>query len=226
MSKYRFSAAQRLAVWSTFDGCCFWCTTLIRLNDMVVDHVVPETLGNDSAKVAQLKADYALPADFGVNDFRNWVPTCMRCNTTKGATLYPGSPAFLAVLSSVVKRGVLAHKAHARFLADKKKDKALGRLAVYLETGVVDADDVRTLLPPEELPPPFVPGREPMYVFTDAIQVLGKLSEHVELVIERFGVGARNTAPSPGSGWTCGHCGSTGPWSGARCQNCGQMSDD
>lgn len=224
VAKYRFTNAERFAVWKTFEGRCYWCEAELEFRQAQVDHVIAESLTDDAVRFAKLKTDYELPADFDVNDFRNWVPACPDCNGKKSATLYDPSPVFLRYLAEVSKRGLLTRRAHNRLVAGKKRDKILGVLAAALEMGAVTAEDVRELFRETEPAPPMRSDRNAAYVFTDAVRVIERTG-NIEVVSTSRGVGVRSAAQVPHASWLCPTCGSNGPWNGVRCVSCGQISD-
>ena len=104
MAKYNFSAEERFGVWHAFDGLCFWCGEPMPFQDTTVDHVLPESLHDDDAKLNSVKAMYGLSDDFQINSYVNWVPAHAKCNQRKSENLFSPSPAMLAILERVAKR--------------------------------------------------------------------------------------------------------------------------
>ena len=88
MAVFRFTNAQRYALYRAYDGRCFYCELPIEFREMTVDHVVPESLLEDPPRLAKLRADHGIDEvapGFQINDFSNWVPAhARRCNTRKG----------------------------------------------------------------------------------------------------------------------------------------------
>jgi len=84
MSQYTFSAAQRNADWIVHGEKCYICTNMVGLASTHVDHVIPESLSADSERLASTLTSFGLPANFDLNSFANWMPSCAKCNVEKG----------------------------------------------------------------------------------------------------------------------------------------------
>ena len=59
------------------------CCEPINLFTMEVDHIIPETLLDDSERLATILIDYGLPGDFDLQSFSNWLPAYGQCNNRK-----------------------------------------------------------------------------------------------------------------------------------------------
>ena len=83
MAIYKFTAAQRWAVFTVHHGRCWLCGDPVDLQSMQVDHIVPESLVKSPAKLAKVKKQFGLPASFDLNSFANWMPAHSSCNNRK-----------------------------------------------------------------------------------------------------------------------------------------------
>lgn len=223
MAKYRFSAEQRFGVWHAYDGLCFWCGEPLPFQDTTIDHVLPESLEDEEAKLQSVKAMYGLDDKFNINCYSNWVPAHARCNQRKTDKLFSPSPAMLAILDRVDRRAPYAESAAANATADKQKGRILGRLESALAAATITREEVEQLIAGIQ--------QEPMIA---NVNVVLHISPHWKIVHESNGLatvtdgkraGITPVASNPHHTWLCGHCGQYGPWNGVICMSCGKMSD-
>lgn len=83
MSGYKFTAAQRFAVYTVHGAVCYLNGEPLYLKAMRVDHVLPRSLKDDPERLSVILKDYGLPDDFDLDSFENWLPTCDPCNSAK-----------------------------------------------------------------------------------------------------------------------------------------------
>jgi hypothetical protein len=62
MGKYRFSYAQRYALWRAYDMKCFYCEKPLDFRNMTIDHVLPEHLHEEEGCKAGIPARPGLSA--------------------------------------------------------------------------------------------------------------------------------------------------------------------
>jgi len=107
MSKYRFSNTERYALWKAYDGRCFYCENPLDLQNMTVDHILPERLNENIEELEQVCKKYEINENFPnfqINDFPNWVPACFRkCNARKGGKIL-STKTILLLLNEVQQR--------------------------------------------------------------------------------------------------------------------------
>lgn len=223
MAKHSFSSAESFGVWHAFDGLCFWCGAPVSFQEVTVDHVIPEAIGEDEGKVISIKTMYGLAENFEINSYQNWVPAHGKCNQWKGQDIFSPSPVMLAILERVAKRAHFAEAAATNAVADKNKGRILGRLRSALEAETITKGEVQELLA----------GIEQEAMLPNADVVL-QVSPHWSIVHERNGLatvtdgiraGITPVIPNPHHSWRCLNCGQYGPWNGVICMSCGQMSD-
>lgn len=76
--KNKADSIVRRALWNTYNKKCFYCNNPIQFNNFNVDHIIPESMGDEEA----IKL-YDLQEDFELNSYLNLVPTCFVCNSKK-----------------------------------------------------------------------------------------------------------------------------------------------
>ncbi len=145
-SKRRFSYPERYAVWHCNGQRCWWCGQPLRLPEVTVDHVLPESLLDDEDKRQEILTEYGLPKDFNIDGYENWLPCHNHCNQSKGNR----SPAFVpgnkALLDGLKQR---AHKAKwtARSVSSNvAKDRVFKTVFAALERQTITVRDLDELL--------------------------------------------------------------------------------
>ena len=68
----------RRTLWNAYNRKCSYCNNPIQYNNFNIDHIIPESMGNEEA----IKL-YDLEKDFELNSYLNLVPTCFVCNSKK-----------------------------------------------------------------------------------------------------------------------------------------------
>lgn len=112
--RYRTSgdnSVLRYALYEAWSMRCYWCSKPQEYNQLQIDHIIPKTV--EAARLKQLVADYALPADFDVHDPYNLAPICTPCNGpgTKGSADHTATPIVLSRLKKAANlRGLVIHK--------------------------------------------------------------------------------------------------------------------
>jgi hypothetical protein len=94
MAKYQFSDIERMAIWLAHKGRCAYCGKPIPFKDLHIDHILPESLLNNTDKLEEIKTEYGLGSEFEINSYYNWIPSCSKCNRTKSNKVYSKSGGF------------------------------------------------------------------------------------------------------------------------------------
>jgi len=68
----------RRTLWNAYNRKCSYCNNPIQYNNFNIDHIIPESMGNEEA----IKL-YDLEKGFELNSYLNLVPTCFVCNSKK-----------------------------------------------------------------------------------------------------------------------------------------------
>jgi len=228
LNKHKFSKAERYAVWKTHSAECFWCGEPIVLKHTTVDHIFPESLLDNPQKLEWQIAHYALPKAFDINGFENWVPAHASCNSKKQETIYGKSQVMLSIIERVQRKASQAQKTHDVVVRSQSKSDILGRLEAMIEQQQVTKEELVELFAETET--------EAEQVRELADDVISRLSSRWAIVSVDHNLATASDGriagitwvgkQEPDSSWQCWNCGFYGPWSGARCLSCGQLSDD
>ena len=204
---------------------CYLCGKPFDLKTMEVDHVLPEELLSDAKKLQETLTAFALPADFAINSFENWLPACRPCNGKKLALVFEPAPIVLVHLQNARSKAAEVAAVAERTVASREITKALNALERASEAGLLNEDAVAALQPlltlQWELRSPEM-KKEPIRI-TPLEEVLSD-DGRVQMVRGPYGVGGRPSGAAHSS-FDCPTCGAGAAWNGARCVRCGQLSD-
>lgn len=145
MSLTKFTNVERTAIWNVYNHICFFCNKALHWDNLNIDHIIPETLENDSNKKTALFEEYNLSSDFDINGYHNLVPAHNYCNLrksgdlfSKGTTLY-----YLELAAKKVPQVVAEIK---RIKESSKKGIYKSRLVTGIEQGIIPKDELLDLL--------------------------------------------------------------------------------
>lgn len=227
MSKYRFNYIQRFAVWKFHGSQCWWCGEPLQLQESTVDHVLPESLIDKPAELEKILAEYGLPSNFAINDYNNWVPCHDKCNKGKSAKVFKPVPMILAALENLIKNSPSVKKIEDQVKSNKKKGKIFGEFMSALESGVISKKEIVAALADSDLQSDedihILAKEYNLRVDQNRWKVIGTRNGLATVTDGKYG-GLTPTIDQPDISWMCS-CGSYGPWNGARCLTCGQLSD-
>lgn len=105
---------------------------------MQVDHLIPEHLQSQPVRLAEVIKDLALPGDFELNSYENWLPSCGPCNNTKRNDVYRPSPLYLSLLSRAERKADDCRALELSWKTEKKIANALGYLEAAAEEDRLD----------------------------------------------------------------------------------------
>lgn len=229
MARYRFSPAERYAVFTVHNEKCWLCGEPISLLETEVDHVIPETLiGND--ELATVLSELGLPPDFAINSFGNWMPAHRRCNGEKSDTVFRPSPIIQLKLQSAMDRADRAAALYDEYLSDRKISRAINILLAAKEFGgfaerhqkMIERLVTTVELQHEQNREQEERGK-PLFL-APWLEILREDEHWMTLRGPGGLVGMRPKAERPHHSWDCPRCGVTG-WNGARCITCGMLDD-
>lgn len=135
MSHYKFSSAQRYAIFLTHGMKCYLCEVPLDLTSMTVDHVIPEHLLATPLLFETTKSALGLPASFDLNSFENWLPACGSCNRKKGALQFTPSLLIQVAMQRLAKRADTARRHCDEIVSSQKVSSSLNVLKRALESG-------------------------------------------------------------------------------------------
>jgi len=228
MAKYRFSHAERFAVWKHYGQQCYWCTEPLRLQDTTIDHVIPESLEEKPEEFARVRLQFQLPEDFRINSYGNWMPVHDACNRRKTNKTFVPAPILLAVLEKLQREAAAVREIEERVKANRKLDELIGKLLVAVEANALTREEILAAMADPELvendDARAVVEELALHIDKNRWQVIHRNGDFATVSDGSFG-GITPTSRVPDRSWECPHCGSYGPWNGVRCMSCGMMSD-
>jgi hypothetical protein len=83
MSSQKFSAYEREAIWVAHEKKCAYTREPLDVSSFHIDHVLPETLADNPAALADAIARLGLPKDFDVHGYGNLLPCRPGANLSK-----------------------------------------------------------------------------------------------------------------------------------------------
>jgi hypothetical protein len=142
MSKYRFSYAQRYAVWLHHQQRCWLCEVPLRLAEVTVDHVIPESVEKTPGRLAALLLEYDLPDSFRTNGYQNWLPAHSKCNAEKSAKVFKMVPAYRLIFDHLIGTAGDVERTVDTVGGNRSKDKLLVKLASGIAAGSISLTDL------------------------------------------------------------------------------------
>jgi 5-methylcytosine-specific restriction endonuclease McrA len=228
MSGYKFSAAERLAIYSVHGGSCYLCGAPLDLTTMCVDHILPDSLSAEPNRLAQCLRDFGLPESFNLNSFENWLPACRRCNGQKSSKPLRATPIIQIQIDRASSRAALVREHIARSASNQEISKAMATLEKARDARQIPVSLIETLVVKfdEGRPKSGNSDEGPIeFRLSPYLKVLYEANTH-RIVLTQWGAGYVPKGEVIDPSFYCGNCGSLGPWSGAMCLSCGQMIED
>ena len=146
MSQFKFSNAQRYAIFLAHGARCYLCGVPLDLTSMVVDHVLPERLLANPTLFEEAKSALGLPATFELDSFENWLPACASCNAKKAAIQFQPSPLIQVELQRLAQKAEKARQLCGEIVSARRVSIALGTLERAQESGHELGGPTRTRL--------------------------------------------------------------------------------
>jgi len=223
MSGYKFTIAQRFAVYTVHGGTCYLNGEPLFLKSMRIDHILPRSLKDDPERLYVISEEYGLPHNFELDSFENWLPTCDPCNSAKYKEPFRPTPIIQRYVDRA-RSGAAETKALAeRIVTNQAISKALITLEMAFDQGRLDLSIIEPLIELYEQHQRRTRLRE--FRITPQCTILHEL-EGYRIVQTNYGVGYASNRSTADITFQCPHCGNFGPWSGAICLTCGQLIED
>jgi hypothetical protein len=228
---HKFSNAERFAIFSIHGGKCYINSEPIDLRSMAVDHIIPEQLADAPEELAEVLRQYGLPSDFDLNSFSNLLPACGPCNRRKSSQPFRPTPLIQSFVDRARSRASDVETLARKVVSDQQLSKALATIEFAVEGGHLEiaalAPLVRAYAKAQERIPDDQSRSSDAAEFraTPFFSVLYDADSY-RMVTTPYGTGYVPTVEKPHASFYCGHCGSRGPWSGARCLSCGHLVED
>lgn len=223
------NGVMRVALLSAWNNRCAWCRRAVAVDEIEIDHVLPESLkGGDLLDALRL---HGKPGSYDLQSTSNLVPSCRRCNNFKRARTPPNTP----IIAIFLQRCDQVAEA-----VDRRAEGLKGKASVTRALKIINAA---------------FPGVE---LSAEQLAALAAVNDNAQAEIEAVtgttvvlhpslagvvnargwdvvGEGANGVVTVRGSGrigytgpnaiMQCGSCGSHGPWNGSRCLTCGMLDD-
>ena len=141
----RFSYPERHAVWYTNERRCWWCKEPLRLVEVTVDHVLPESLLDDGDTLETILVEYGLPKDFNINGYENWLPCHNHCNQSKGSRPPKFIPGNKVILDGLQRRAGKAARIAYEVSSNVTKDNVFKTVFTALERQAISIRDLGDL---------------------------------------------------------------------------------
>lgn len=135
MSQYKFSNAQRYAIFLVHGMKCYLCGVPLDLTSMTVDHVLPEHLLATPSLLDAAKSALGLSASFDLNSFENWMPACGSCNGKKAELQFKPSLLIQAQLQHLAEKADKARRLCDEIVSARQVSIALSALERAQEGG-------------------------------------------------------------------------------------------
>ncbi|WP_133512842.1 HNH endonuclease [Candidatus Thiosymbion oneisti] len=144
--KRRFSYPERYAIWHCNGRRCWWCREPLRLVEVTIDHVLPESLLDDEEKRKEILAEYGLPQDFNINGYENWLPCHNHCNQSKGNKIPVFVPGNKAIIDALRDTAPKAERTARAVSSNAAKDNVFKTVFTALEKQTITVRDLDELL--------------------------------------------------------------------------------
>lgn len=220
MSGYKFTAAQRFAVYTVHGAVCYLNGEPLYLRLMRVDHVLPRSLKDDPERLSAIFNDYGLPDDFDLDSFENWLPTCDPCNSAKYKEPFRPTPIIQRYIDRARAKAAETKALAERIVTNQAISKALNTIEMAIDQAQFDPNALAPLIKLYEEHQRQAQIRE--FRVTPQFTILHE-REGYRLVQTNYGVGYMPSQDSAHLSSPCPNCGHHGPWSGARCLSCGHL---
>ncbi len=135
MSMYKFTTAQRYAIFLNHGMKCYMCGRPLDLTSMEVDHILPERLLKDDVQFGITRSIFGLEDSFDIDSYENWMPACGPCNLKKGQTEFAPTPLIQIELQKAAKKAAKTSAIAAKAVNNRQVSLALGALEKAHESG-------------------------------------------------------------------------------------------
>lgn len=226
MAKYKFTQAERFAVWKTHGEKCFWCAEPLTLQETTVDHVLPEMLLEKPDDLERVKTLFGLDGNFGINGFENWVPAHQHCNIQKRDAVFKASEVMLAILDRVGRKAAKAQTVKERIEGNNRVGEALAKVQVLFDEKKITKEDLIAIFSTNDAEEEKLIEELENFIkrVDDRWQIVSVTNDMATVTDGRVG-GITPVGHEVHHSWACPYCGSYGPWNGVRCMSCGHLSD-
>lgn len=224
MSTYKFSPAERAAIYSTHGEKCYLCGTPINLKTMEVDHVLPESLLEKPRELRAALNAFGLPTSFEINAYENWLPACKPCNGAKKELVFEATPIIQVHLQRARAKALTAKQLAEETVTQRKIANALNVLERAQADGLLDSKTIHTL--GEFISRNRQPELKGKPILLTPLYEIVSEQNGVQVVRGPYGVGGRPAMQNSDPSFSCPNCGPRAAWNGSRCVICGEIIDE
>jgi hypothetical protein len=195
------------------------CHEPVEYKSLQVDHLIPGHLESDRKELARVTQLFGLPDTFEIQSFENWMPACSACNGKKLGRVFQPTPIVQEHLERAREKAEIARKACERVEADARSAEVLTIIESGVKEGTIGRQDLEHLIK--------TLSDEERIEFTESIATDKAIEREfgIKMAQGPYGHGYVPISKFPHASFFCGHCGSLGPWNGARCMTCGMLDD-
>jgi hypothetical protein len=141
MSGQQLDPITREALWAAHGRRCAYTHELLDLASMHVDHILPESLSNDTALQFETFRRLGLPEEFSITGLENLLPCKPGANLKKSSTIFPDSSVYYLLGVGATKKPVVLEN-----IASIQRRLDTGRAVVLYQqlfaSGTVSHDDL------------------------------------------------------------------------------------
>lgn len=145
MSKTKFDNILRSALWTTYNSICFYCNRPLNWDDLHIDHIIPESLGENPARWKEIRRAYELEQDFDLNGLYNLVPCHSKCNLKKTSELFVKATTLFYLGLTRSKKEKIEYEME-KLRKRKNKGMLLSKLQSALSTDLITLEELKELL--------------------------------------------------------------------------------
>lgn len=177
MSKRTFSQKERAAVFKAHNGICHFCGYPCDLDEMQVDHVIPERLLDHPEEPQDLLDYYGLPSNFRINSFENFAPIHVKCNNIKADKIYLRSQSTQNMLEKARALAPEAERIASSITSKLNITRSISYLKQAVEDGSITPGEIKQIT--EELQRLATP---------ENVQIMTSLADESRLVMKDLNV--------------------------------------
>jgi hypothetical protein len=210
---------------------CVCCSKPITFSEMELDHLIPKSL--QGKELAEVLALHGIDENFDLDSLENLVPSCRQCNGGKGDRPPPYKPIITMMREAAVHRAPKIRESARLTMTKRELSVAVGKIRVAVKAHG-DDPELKSML--EGLmefvlavhdragavdPVSFTvhPAMALLWDPENRWKIIGEPGAAVAAVSD----GSRSGVIGTHISYRCVRCESNGPWSGNRCQNCGNL---
>jgi hypothetical protein len=145
MAQQRFTDIHRRAIWEAHGKRCIYCRQPLLFKELVIDHVIPLSVGGDEEQFARIRSSHALGADFAIEGDHNLAPACHPCNAEKHAHLLEPERAAL-ILQIVRNRVPEVRRLKVQYEESAGVDSIILGVVTALDRGLISLNQIDDIL--------------------------------------------------------------------------------